>query len=458
MQINQYKLDFAQFDNYINSINGMHMVIDFSTVLRKSATEVLAHFKEISKSKCCFYVSKNFDKQILHLIDNSETGFCTEKFLSSMKSAWEQYTDLSLHSIDKNISSYEFFKQLSENGQVSCLLTGNETEAWRHILGRNRGNILLVTDVCSYYFMEESFSYLSEQYGSIEAFAYKTIADDGGSGKCETVSEKDTFSFLKKRTVIQYTDIISGNGAEGIVYKTDQPEIAVKVFYNSVSKQKIKKLEYLMAFEEKKENIAWPIEFVYSYKHFYAEPIGFTMPIFSDIRPLEELQFLDKVTNRHRWKIAVNFLTQILYLYIHNIQIGDYNFNNFSITDACEVILMDMDSYIYGIYGTEVYGRQTLPFILDYSKRSGLIQADYILLHCMIFWILSDGVWPYYYDEDIGGTICRITIQEEVEFHNILNGFPSALSNYYKLLFTKGIYKEPFELLFILFDTEEYFL
>lgn len=123
------------------------------------------------------------------------------------------------------------------------------------------------------------------------------------------------------------------------------------------------------------------------------EPIGFTMPLFTDLRPLEEIQYLDVVTNRIRWKIGISFLGSVLYLYVHGIQIGDYNFNNFGITDDCEVVFMDVDSYVYGVYGTQMHGRQQLPFVPDYSKRSSIIQADYLLLDSMVFWILSDGIY-----------------------------------------------------------------
>ena len=80
MDLNQYKLDFNQLDNYINSMNRMHIVIDFSTVMRKNAARILRHLKEFSRSRCCFYVAKNFDKQVTQLVEDSESGFCTEKF------------------------------------------------------------------------------------------------------------------------------------------------------------------------------------------------------------------------------------------------------------------------------------------------------------------------------------------------------------------------------------------
>lgn len=398
------------------------------------------------------------DKQITQLVDDKESGFCTKSILESIVPAWEAYSYLSLYPIDNNTSSYDYFRQLTQNGHVCCFMTGNETEAWRHILLKKPGNILLVTDDGSYFFAENSFSHLSEQYDRIEAFTYRDIHDDGSSGKCETATIEKSFLFFHKNHTIQYTGVVNSDGAEGIIYKTNEPQIAVKAFCQSVSDQKIKKLESLIAFQEKKENFAWPIEFVYSSDHTYTDPIGFTMPFFNAIRPLEELQYLDVVTDRHRWKVAVSFLAQVLYLYLHGIQIGDYNANNFYITDECKVVLMDMDSYVYNKYGTQVHGRQPLSFSPDYTRRSSIIEADYLLLNCMVFQILADGLWPYFYDEDLGQTVCRMSIKGETDFQNVISKFPVNLKVYYKKLFEKGIWMDPFELLFVLLDAENYFL
>lgn len=263
-------------------------------------------------------------------------------------------------------------------------MTGNETEAWKHILGENRGNVLLVTDNGSYFFADSSYSFIREKYGHIEAHTDREIHDDGSSGMCETSTKEKAFLFFNKKHTIHYTGIVSENGAEGVIYKTDEPDTAVKAFFRSVSEQKIKKLEHFIGLQEKKENFAWPIEFVYSTNHSNSDPIGFTMPLFTDLRPLEEIQYLDVVTNRIRWKIGISFLGSVLYLYVHGIQIGDYNFNNFGITDDCEVVFMDVDSYVYGVYGTQMHGRQQLPFVPDYSKRSSIIQADYLLLDSIL--------------------------------------------------------------------------
>lgn len=460
MDLSQYKLEVNQFDRYINSVNQMHFVIDFSTMLRERAAEVLNHLKGLPRSRCCFYVDSQFDKQITQLVGDKESGFCTEKMLGSIMPAWEEYSQMSLHQFGKDAISYVFFQQLSRNNQVCCLITGNETEAWQHILNERRGNVLLITDSCSYFFVEgTAFHHLSEKYGHIEPFTYIDVLDDGSSGKCELATLDKHLLFFKKRHTIRYTEVLNSDGAEGTIYNTDERDVAVKVFNRKVSEQKLKKLECLFAFEEKKENFAWPIEFVYSHNRECFYPIGFTMPLYSgtEFNPLEEFIYLDIVTNRHRWKVAISFLSQVLYLYIHGIQVGDYNFNNFSITDECQVVFMDMDSYIYGIYGTQVHGRQPLPFVPDYTNRSSMIKTDYFLLNSMVFWILSDGLWPYYYDEDRGQTICRIDIKEEKDMKEAMDKFPKTLRGYYKTLFKKEMCTDPFRLLFILLETEGYF-
>lgn len=458
MELEQYKFDFEQLNAYVNSIDKMHIVIDFTAIMRCNAVEVFKSLRRLARSRCCFYIPKNFDRQITQLIDDKESGFCSKTVLNSIIPAWEEYRFLNLHVIEQETNGYSFFKELSRKGHKTCFLTGNETEAWKHILEEKSGNILLVTDVDSFFVMDNSLYFLKQKYGCIESYTDRAIQNDETMGMCETSTIEKKFLFFKKRHSLHYTDIVSEHGAEGIIYKTDEPDIAVKIFYHTVAEQKIKKIEKFIGLQDKKENFAWPIEFVYSKKHNFADPIGFSMPLFEDVRPLEEIQYLDVVTNRIRWKIGVSFLASVLYLYMHGIQIGDYNFNNFGITDDCKVVFMDVDSYVYGMYGTQMHGRQQLPFVPDYTNRSSIIRADYHLLNSMVFWILSDGIWPYYYNEDIERTVCRMEISSSKEFHETVNKFPQRVKVYYKNLFEKGIADDPFELLFIMLDSEDKFI
>lgn len=391
------------------------------------------------------------------LIDDKESGFCTAEMLENIMSAWEIFTYLPLHTVDDNLSLGEFLQKLSNDGHTSCLVTGNETEALRHIFSGYEGSTLLVTDDSSYFFHSVSNVSFSHKYGRIKDFTFREIMDNGSAGKCETSMVEKVFGLFKRRHSIQYTGIVNTDGAEGVIYKTNEPGIAVKIFSKTVSDQKIEKIEALIAFGERKDNFAWPIEFVFSTNHYEVGPIGFTMPFFENSRPLEELYNLDLATDRHRWKIAVRFLAQVLYLYLHGIQVGDYNANNFSIVlDDCSVVFMDMDSYVYEQYGTQFHGRQPLPFNPDYTQRSDIIKADYLLLNSMVFQILTDGLWPYYYDEDLGKTVSRKHINDK-NYQDVLKKFPAELKQYYENLFEKGYSDDPFELLFVLLAAEEYF-
>ena len=178
MEFNQFKLGYEQLNDYMNSIDEAHIVIDFSTVMRSNAVELLHHLRGVSSSRCCFYVSEYFDKQVAGLIDDKESGFCSELVLNSIIPAWEEYSCLRLHTIDEEMSPYDFFLQLCQKGYTSCFLTGNETEAWKHILGTNRGNVLLVTDDCSFFFVDSDFDRLKEQFGTIEKFMMMAVREN----------------------------------------------------------------------------------------------------------------------------------------------------------------------------------------------------------------------------------------------------------------------------------------
>ena len=190
MELDQFKIDFGQLNNYVNSTDKMHIVVDFTAVMRSSASELFRCLRGLSRSCCCFYVSKLFDKKITQLVDDKESGFCSEAVLNSIIPAWEEYSCLNLHTMEEETNSYRFFKQLCQKGHTSCLLTGNETEAWKHILGENRGNVLLVTDNGSYFFADSSYSFIREKYGHIEAHTDREIHDDGSSGMCETSTKE----------------------------------------------------------------------------------------------------------------------------------------------------------------------------------------------------------------------------------------------------------------------------
>ncbi len=82
MELDQFKIDFGQLNNYVNSTDKMHIVVDFTAVMRSSASELFRCLRGLSRSCCCFYVSKLFDKKITQLVDDKESGFCSEAVLN----------------------------------------------------------------------------------------------------------------------------------------------------------------------------------------------------------------------------------------------------------------------------------------------------------------------------------------------------------------------------------------
>lgn len=93
-------------------------------------------------------------------------------------------------------------------------------------------------------------------------------------------------------------------------------------------------------------------------------------------------------------------------------------------------------------------------FKIDFGQLNNYVNST----DKMVFWILSDGIWPYYYDEDSGRTVCRIELSSSKEFHETMKKFPLRLREYYKNHFKKGVVEDPFELLFIMLDSEKDFV
>ena len=127
MELDQFKIDFGQLNNYVNSTDKMHIVVDFTAVMRSSASELFRCLRGLSRSCCCFYVSKLFDKKITQLVDDKESGFCSEAVLNSIIPAWEEYSCLNLHTMEEETNSYRFFKQLCQTRfspiRLTCVLS-----------------------------------------------------------------------------------------------------------------------------------------------------------------------------------------------------------------------------------------------------------------------------------------------------------------------------------------------
>lgn len=454
MEIEKYKLDLEELLRYLGYGHTMNFILDFTALLRAKADFTLRQLAEIPRSRGCWYVIPKFESQIDALLETGSGSnaifFYTDRMLDSLEACWEAYSSLPVHLGDDVSSASLFFQKLVKDGKESCLVTGNETEAWRHILGRKRGHILLITDEEAYYIPEVRFPDLMADGGRM--LPETGVPIQGLSGNlCRTDDGK----------TIKFEDILSDTSAEGTLFLAGRGKNVVKIFQDQVGNRKLEKLRTLLAFPDRKENLAWPEGLVYPVSDDgNPDPVGFIMPRMRYEFLLEEIFTLEvdhePISDHARWKIAVSLLAQVLFLYLHGIQVGDYNPNNFCVTENCDVILMDMDSYVIGQRGTQMKGGQAIPFSVDYSRRKDVIKADYVYLTGTVFSIITDGYWPFFYNEDTGLGEYRFTEDENLtqEYKNALEQIPEGLKNYFSKVLERQEITDPFELYFLLLENE----
>lgn len=454
MGIQNYKLDIDKLIQYLETGKSMNFVIDFTVLLRLKAKTALDQLSTIPRSKCCWYVIPKFESQIESLLETGTNSsgifFFTEKMMDSLEESWEIFSNIPIHLADDVATANDFVQKLTGYGKDNCLVTGNETEAWRHILNKNHGHIILISDEEIYYLPETCFQFLYNEVNTMLPVTKLNITNDFCK-KCKTSSGK----------TIEYEGILSDTSAEGTLFLAKGGKRVVKIFHGEIAEQKLLKIQKLMSFSDKKESFAWPLEFVYPLTTTNNNiPIGFTMPRMKCDFSLEEIYTLEidgqPISEHARWKVATSLLAQVLFLYIHGIQIGDFNPNNFCVTNNCDVVLMDMDSYVIGRLGTQMKGRQAMPFTVDYSSKKDVIKADYVYLIGTVFEILTDGYWPFFYNEDTGLGEYKFTEDDNIseEYKDTLKNIPNSLRRYFSKVLERQVMVDPFELYFLLMENE----
>lgn len=446
MGINNYELNIDDLMKYVLSNHEINFVIDFTAFLRGKSQNTLYALSKIPTSKCCWYTISKFREQI-NILTQENNPFGTDYMLSNLADSWDVYSSfLQVHLQENFDTAYDFFQSLPILNRVNCFITGNETEAWRHILSKQKGNIILITDKASFYFAESCYNIIETQMGNISSYSTLEISNDIVH-TCRTSAGR----------TIRFDDILCDSSAEGVLYRYNKGKNVAKIFSKSIASTKISKINYLIEFEDKQDNFAWPLELLYldsSTSNDGNKPIGLSMPFIAH-RQLEEL-FYCELSEHQRWNVAVNFLSQALFLYLHDIQITDFNFNNFGVTDNCEVVMMDMDSYTVGKYGSQVRCRQVIPMKIDYKKKSDVIKSDYLYLVSCVFRILMDGSWPYYYNED--NSRVEYYFQgwhsNDEEQQKYLDCICDEVKIYYEKVFEKKEIRDPFELYFYLMKSE----
>lgn len=147
-----------------------------------------------------------------------------------------------------------------------------------------------------------------------------------------------------------------GSGGEGNVYRTDQPNIAVKI-YKMPTPDIERKIRYMVSCPidsyardaAHTPIIAWPKDVLFKDGNFvgYAMPlVSDTIPIFTLCRAEEEVKSFFK---RYSWLthlgVAYNLATTVKYLHKMDCIVGDMNSKNIVVHKNGFITFLDVDSF-----------------------------------------------------------------------------------------------------------------
>ncbi len=326
--------------------------------------------------------------------------------------------------IEPDMSMYDVFLRYSRNNSRVLLLTGRFSTILSQIRASQQeiSNGILVFAQDIYEYFDRSSLYL-ENHPQIRVNPISTSTDYLDVAIYVNVGDK---VFTADGKPVYLAEKIS-TGAEGLVFKTNDPNTVAKVYHRGVmTPLRWMKLMRMTRLGLSGKGICWPSELLYNSNH---EPVGFIMPRAEGTTLGSVFDGQDAMTDKFpEWDrsavvmAAQQVFEKIVFLHLHGILIGDIQLKNAMIKNPEQVYLIDMDSVqledLPCPVGTEEF---TPPELWDKSFQSFLrtpLHEDYscgILAFAMIFC----GQHPYNQRQG------HETLREEIA----AKAFPYDLSN-----------------------------
>jgi len=268
-------------------------------------------------------------------------------------------------------------------------------------------------------------------HGSAELFAYIPLPDINPLAFVNKYLDAPVYCNVGDVVIsgndkqIELTKRIS-NGAEGMVFNTNDPRIVAKIYHKGViTPLRWNKLTRMVSMGIKSVGICWPQDLLF----YRGVPVGYTMMIGKGKTLGNVFDGPDAITNNFpNWKridvvdTLVDLLEKYIYLHMHDIVAGDIQLKNALIYSSSSIYLIDMDSVQVGTLpcpvGTEdfttpdLWGRNFTEFL-----RS-LHDEDYSIA-MLVFSILFCGLHPYATRKGAE------TLREEI----LLKNFPYTLDD-----------------------------
>lgn len=274
--------------------------------------------------------------------------------------------------------------KIENNGEpVNMVITGNETEAFMLLLEKAVKGlffVILVGEEGISYFIrnksDESAGKLKE-LEKMEQPARNVIAPSFCTrrGRKILCDPYDTFSHNK---------IFKIRGRDVLIRLTGEDE----------------KLKWMLDHREDKENFAWPKKAVYQKRNrgFFSERrlVGYEMAEKRAVTRMDEI-FVRSSTEAMRLELCLKLLKKILFLHMQGILVTDYNMENFQIEGDGSLFMLDCIGYtVHNLLGyNKGPEEQMMRQRYEYKTRSDVIRAEYEYVRCVIYCILSNGIWPY---------------------------------------------------------------
>lgn len=216
------------------------------------------------------------------------------------------------------------------------------------------------------------------------------------------------------------------NGAEGMVFFTDNPKYVAKIYHRGViTPLRWAKLTKMVKKGIVSPEICWPQNLIY----LYGVPVGYTMLIGKGSTLGNVFDGPDAIFNNFpNWtrleivETAINIVEKYIYLHLHDIYVGDIQLKNALIKSEKEVYLIDMDSCQIGNLpcpvGTEEFTSPVL-WGKDFSTFMRTPANEDYCIAMLVFSILFCGLHPY------ATRLGKETLREEI----IERNFPYTLDN-----------------------------
>lgn len=395
--------------------------LDYSFFKEFAGTSIYRDFfMWISEGNCDIYVSKDF--KLLHQCVTHQADNLANLLASSLRDFFGVLLNFKkVHQIDV-VGSRAFLREAAKIDGI-CLLTSKNGILFKRMYDQK---LSFDKPICIV--SEEGFDFYENSMA-----CYANISERKISPLASKTEYLDAHVFCNVGDVVQTATqksiVLSSrisNGAEGMIFKTNDPRIVAKIYHRGViTPLRWSKLTKMVARGITAAEICWPVDLLF----YQGVPVGYTMRLGKGSTLSNILDGPDAVTNAFPdWKrvdivdTLINLLEKFLYLHMNDIIVGDIQLKNALLYSSASCYLIDMDSCQVGNLpcpvGTEEFTAPELwgHNFVDFLRT--LRHEDYCIA-MLVFSVLFCGLHPYARRNG------KETLREEI----IERNFPYKLDN-----------------------------